>query len=327
MPDTQTHNGPVTQPLPTLPSGQPPQRSRRQFALIALACGAFLATLAALAIVLISNSKSTPVVKVNPNAVYQQKLTTTLGPLVADNGALATALGNIDGSQHTITVAQHAATAAQAALTSANGAVAILTVPTADTTLSQQVQQALTQENGYLQGVSATLSDPVGQSSSALRSLVTATQSAFIPLNGIAPGASNSLNGTDNLLSWVSGANGAAKGAAAKAQKPVIINNPTTVVTPAPIVTPTPESNSSGLTACDPNISVNSVTSCGFAENVFLAYYDTANEGDATVTAFSPATGNTYDIDCSTDGVTVNCSGGTTDGGFVTFPMSAVTAY
>jgi hypothetical protein len=192
-------------------------------------------------------------------------------------------------------------------------------------TLSQQVQQALTQESGYLQAVSATLSDPIGQSSASLRSLATNTQAAFVPIASVAPGASTSISGTNNLLAWVSGANAAARPAATKAQKPVIINKPTTTVVAPPTSTPAPPSG--GLTACDPNISVSSSTSCGFAENVFLAYYDTANEGDATVTAFSPATGNTYDIDCSTDGVTVDCSGGTTNGAFITFPMSAVTAY
>lgn len=58
---------------------EPPQRSRKQWVLIALAGGALLAALAALAVVLITNnSKSAPTVRVNANVVYQQKLNSTL---------------------------------------------------------------------------------------------------------------------------------------------------------------------------------------------------------------------------------------------------------
>lgn len=112
--------------------------------------------------------------------------------------------------------------------------------------------------------------------------------------------------------------------AAKLAQQPkqIVKNTTTTVITPGG-GTPNP---GGGLSYCDQNIQVNSVTSCPFAQNVFVAYGAIANQGNATVTAYSPATGNTYEIDCSTDGVTVDCSGGTTNGAFIPFPMAAVLA-
>lgn len=92
----------------------------------------------------------------------------------------------------------------------------------------------------------------------------------------------------------------------------------------------TAQSSSNGsLTACDQNISVNSVTSCPFAENVFKAYWQNykANgvQGSAVVSAYSPATNKTYTMTCTSDGTTVNCTGGVNS--FVTFPISAVEVY
>lgn len=82
-------------------------------------------------------------------------------------------------------------------------------------------------------------------------------------------------------------------------------------------------------TACDQNISVNSVTSCPFAENVFRSYANQyQNNGEqpvVTASAASPVTGKTYNMNCVTDGTTVDCSGG--NNAFVTFPMIAVEEY
>jgi hypothetical protein len=83
------------------------------------------------------------------------------------------------------------------------------------------------------------------------------------------------------------------------------------------------------LTACDQNVSVNSVTSCAFAENVFKSYtqnyHANGAQASATVSAYSPATKKAYDMTCTSDGTTVNCTGGTDS--FVSFPVSAVQAY
>jgi serine/threonine-protein kinase len=84
-----------------------------------------------------------------------------------------------------------------------------------------------------------------------------------------------------------------------------------------------------GLRPCDQNISANAVTSCPFAEDTFKAYAHAykrsrgvANE---VVTAYSPVTGRTYTMSCTTSGGTVNCAGG--NQAFVTFPLHAAQVY
>jgi serine/threonine protein kinase len=101
-------------------------------------------------------------------------------------------------------------------------------------------------------------------------------------------------------------------------------SSPTPSTTPP--VTPSP---SPGTTACDQNISVNSVTTCPFAQNVFKSYAQNyqanGEQSNVTIPATSPVTGKSYNMDCGTDGTTVNCSGG--NNAFVTFPMRAVQVY
>ena len=75
---------------------------------------------------------------------------------------------------------RHAAAQAQSAVTAARGAVAVLTVPSSQQQLSEQVQQALTDEGGYLQAVSGTLSSPGGQSASQLQTLATSAESSLV---------------------------------------------------------------------------------------------------------------------------------------------------
>ena len=83
------------------------------------------------------------------------------------------------------------------------------------------------------------------------------------------------------------------------------------------------------LTACDTNIRVKAATtSCSFAQNVFLSYwmdYDSPGvfAGSRGLPAYSAAADEMFTVDC--DGDPVVCKAG--DGGYVTFPMSAVDAY
>ncbi len=107
-------------------------------------------------------------------------------------------------------------------------------------------------------------------------------------------------------------------------------NNASVYFTSSPSSTPTPSPPSGGGTRpCDQNISANSATSCPFAENVFRAYAQdyqaNGEQSDAVVSAYSPDRGQAYTMNCSTDSVTVNCSGG--NNAFVTFPMHAVQVY
>ena len=77
---------------------------------------------------------------------------------------------------------------AQSEISSARGAVGALSVPSGSTQLSQQVQQALTQEDGYMQAVTATLSSQNAENIAQLRSAATQTQSALVPWLPLPPG-------------------------------------------------------------------------------------------------------------------------------------------
>lgn len=98
---------------------------------------------------------------------------------------------------------------------------------------------------------------------------------------------------------------------------------------PEPEPTPEPSYSSEATKACDQNISANEVTSCPFAENVFVSYweeYEAYGEQSYTyVSAYSPATGKSYGMDCYLESGIVDCSGG--NEAFVTFPMQAVRVY
>jgi hypothetical protein len=90
-----------------------------------------------------------------------------------------------------------------------------------------------------------------------------------------------------------------------------------------------PHRRPAALTACDANIRVKAATtSCAFAQNVFLAYWmDRTSPGVFADTeglpAYSHAVDKMFAVACSGDPVV--CEAG--DGGYVTFPISAVEAY
>jgi hypothetical protein len=91
---------------------------------------------------------------------------------------------------------------------------------------------------------------------------------------------------------------------------------------------PTPEPSTS-LQSCDQNISASSVTTCPFAESVFVAYWEDyesyGEQAETYITAYSSATDETYGMTCTFDGDSVSCSGG--NEAFVTFPMQAIRVY
>jgi hypothetical protein len=79
-----------------------------------------------------------------------------------------------------------------------------------------------------------------------------------------------------------------------------------------------------GTTSCGGDLSVGPYTSCSFAQNVEQAYDQSAGRSTA-VTAYSPATGLNYTIDC-TGGSSYVCSGGSTHNASVYF-ASGPTSY
>ena len=287
---------------PRPPASRPPdggsggERPRRRALLIALPMVLVIAAAAAAAIILLSSANSTQ----SSSQSYRQKLTSALAPVMAANRSLSAGLQSLDGSRKTISAAQSATAQTQLAVVSAQGAIAVLTVPSSNTTLSQQVQQALTEESGYLQAASSTLANPGSQSASQLQTLVTATQSALVPLAPVAAGAASSLNGTGNLLSWAAGATAKAQRRAKAAQRAHTQQQTSSGTNTSPAQTP---SSPSGLSACDQNISVNSNTSCQFADNVFAQYAQDVQQagapGSDVVYASSPVTGQSYTETCN----------------------------
>jgi hypothetical protein len=264
-----------------------------------------------------------------PTGSYGQQLAKVLAPLISANQTLSSALTSLDGSQPSIGTAKIDTSQALAALDSAHGAVAVLSAPSSQSTVSAQVQQALTADSGYLQAVSSTLATPNGTSTGQLQTLATGAQSALDPLASVASGAGTSVSGTGNLVSWAQGASGQAQAqqSATKSQTTTQQATSTVVQQAAPT---TPAGSSQGLTACDQNISVNSSTSCAFANNVFAQYASAVQQASGPlstdVTASSPVTGATYTDSCQYNSSTqiVLCSHGSD---LVQFPEWAAAVY
>jgi hypothetical protein len=91
----------------------------------------------------------------------------------------------------------------------------------------------------------------------------------------------------------------------------------------------TPTTIAASYTHCDQNIKAAPHTSCGFADNVFMAFARAVSSGAGAeareVVATSPATGHTLTVECRTsEGHTVCSTGGQTR---VRFPFSAARVY
>jgi hypothetical protein len=334
MEPTTLHDGRDVSMGQLPPVSPPPRNNKRLIGLSAAVVALLLAGGAIAAIFLATNNSVKPKLVSDQSANYHIKLAAVFVPLVDDNVALSKALQAIDGSRSTLRAAGDAAQTAQQAAVAARGAVAVLTAPDSGQTLNQQATQALTQEAGYLQAVNSTLADPTSNASGSLQSLASATNAAFVALSSVAPGGSASINGVDNLLSWVAGAQAAGK--RAEQPKVVVTPGPTTTVTSPSSPTPAPSSNpapSTGMRYCDQNIQADGqTTTCSLAENTFSAYWNSGNSstgwGDSVVSAYSPKTGQSYDMTCSTDQTTVWCSGTAGSATLsVQFPMRAVEVY
>jgi len=142
---------------------------------------------------------------------YRKDLTSTLAPVVSINHDLATSLQHLNGAHMTIHAVMNNLRQAQATVLSVRDTVASRIGPASEADLQQQAQQALAQESAYLQGIGSAIHDPTGENGADLRVLAADTQSAFIAIAPVAPGGSASINGVDNFLEWVAGANGIAK--------------------------------------------------------------------------------------------------------------------
>jgi len=302
------------------------RRPRAHVALIAVCAALGVAAVAVAAVILLSGGLGASTA--SPTSSYSQQLAKLLAPLIGANQTLSSALTSLDGSQPSISTAKIDTSQALTALDAAHGAVAVLAAPSSQSTLSAQVQQALTADSGYLQAVSSTLATPNGTSTGQLQTLATGAQSALDPLATVASGAGTSVSGTGNLVSWAQSASGQAQNQQSATQQQTTQQGTSTVV---PQATPTtPSGSAQGLTACGQNISVNSSTSCAFANNVFAQYANAVQQASGPlstdVTATSPVTGATYTDNCQYNSSTqiVLCSHGSD---LIQFPESAAAVY
>jgi hypothetical protein len=78
----------------------------------------------------------------------------------------------------------------------------------------------------------------------------------------------------------------------------------------------------SAFTRCDGYVQVGPSTSCAFANNVFYEFFE--SQPDREFAAYSPTTGEEYDMTCAGASM-ITCRGG--QGAQIRFPMSAVEIY
>lgn len=295
---------------PSVQAASGGRKPRGRGGLIAAGGALGVAAIAVAAIIVLgSRSRTTATSARSPTVIYKAQLTKVLTPLVTANQTLSRSLTSLDGSQHSVRTTKLDTSQALSALSAARGGIAVLNAPSGLATLSGQVQQALTADNGYLQAVSSTLATPTGSGAGQLQTLATGAQSALNPLQAVASGAPTSVTGTDNLVSWVQGASRQAPAPQPKvpagSQSSSATQSPTT---PAAPPAPNPGGPGPGSVDCGGGLFAGPHTSCAFAANVKTAWMNTPGNTN-TVTAYSPVTGLTYTENCGPSGGGIMCTG------------------
>lgn len=313
--ESEAESGPHAPP-PAAALTPPTREPKRRLGVVFIAAAGALGLVAiAVAAIILLTSSNSPSGSNQSVTVYHQKLTAALGPVLTADKNLSSALQAIDGSGPTLNAAGNAASQASSAITAAKGAVVVLTVPSSDTTLSQQLQQALSAETGYVQDVSSTLSNPTGQGAAQLQTLSTSAQTALIPLASLAPGIDSSVSGAGNLANWAQGAAGAAAAAKLRHQQPPSGSSSSgsssggsSSTNSGGGSTGTSEDLSVGRTCADGTYA-GPHTSCAFAINVHHAWTN-APGAASTLQVYSPVTGQTYTMTCGPSGSGIVCTGG-----------------
>ncbi len=201
MPPTQPppryEQGAQPPPAPPPPQATGTERGPHSRVAVIVAGAAFgLAAIAAALILILSATSG------SSGNGYRDKLSSALSPVLAANTTLSQSLQSLSGNQ--TQTAESATAQAQQAVTQARGAVVVLSVPSSDQQLSQQVQQGLAQESSYLQSVQTALNTPAS-AGGQLQTEAGNTSAALVPLGVVAPGIGNSLNATSALVSWAAG--------------------------------------------------------------------------------------------------------------------------
>jgi hypothetical protein len=339
-PSSEWHRDRVYRATP--PAGPAPLAPRQRRARLAtlLAGGALaLAAIAVVLIVLLSSSSGR-----SADSAYRQKLRGALAPVLAGNRSLASQLQSLSGTQ--TQAARSAISQAQSAVASARGALGVLTVPAASRQLAQEATLALTQESGYLEAVSATVSHPTTDTAQA-QTLASTTQTA---LDGVAPDAGQSIGGTAQLAAWSSAQAAAATRAAAatehKATQRIAQQAATRAAQQAATRAAQQAASSvapSGVAGpgyggqdlpvqCGSGVAGTAGTTCTFVENAFYEYWS-ATGGDATqaatISVWSALGQQWYPLTCSSGDGVVDCTGTNSSGAFLDarFTQASVAAY
>ena len=311
---TQVMNGPPpVRPQPTFNKPLPPPRNDKGTTRV------IIAGIVALVIALVAAGTFVYVTQINgqskvaATSTYQRQLNTALQPLIVANQHLSVVMNATDGSRSANNAIKVELKNAQTTLTTTQGAVGAIAVPAKNTALSQQTSQALTQENGYLQVISATAADPGSASAAQVQPSAANLVSALIPLDTVVPGAQKSVYGVTNFYNWAQSAGKIPHIADPPPVQPQVQPVPPQVQPVQPQVQPVQPTGGSRTvtdTIGNPTITAGSAISDGFARAVLTAsadyYRDNGSLPDGVdLTVSSPLTGSSYNVYYTSDGSTV----------------------
>jgi len=228
---------------------------------------------------------------------YKLKIQGIMRPVVRANASLSRTLAKLHGTD--AAAAQRSVAAAQTATLTARGGLNALTVPDGADQIASNARGTLTREASYLSTIREALSNPGSGSAAQTQTLAGNLAGA---LDVVAPADedwSGSVTGADTLTSWATHAAAAARRKRAAERRRSEQAQSTGSAPIAPV---------SGGTPCGDNVYAGPNTSCPFALNTRRAY-DAAPGITATVTVYSPVTGQTYSMSCAPAGNGITCSG------------------
>ena len=231
---------------------------------------------------------------------YSKRVAEAFGPVLGANQELSDELSRLRGTNPTD--ARASVRRAQQATTRTEGALAALNVPEGSEQLAADARQVLDRETAYLNAVAAVLANPSSPNRGQLDTLASNLSSALSQAGPSVAGEEPTVSGADRLTAWAPRAARTLKRRAAAKNNAREAAGGTAAAPPASTPYADGRSCGAGLYA-GPN------TSCEFAANVRRAYNE-APGITASVRAYSPATGQTYTMNCAPSGDGITCSGG-----------------
>jgi hypothetical protein len=251
---------------------------------------------------LITDTSSTS----SADATYRQDVAKAFGPVLGANRQVSDTLATLRGTDRSN--ARLAVRRAQQATTAAAGGLAALTPPPGSQRLAADARQVLDRETAYLASIAAVLNHPSVASASQIQTLASNLTSAFSAAGPTVAGTEETVSGADRLTAWAQRmpivlkrrAQAKAKARAAKRSR----SGSGAASSGAAVANPYANGRS-----CGGGLFAGPNTSCAFAENVRRAY-NSAPGATASVRVYSPATGQTYTMNCAPSGSGITCSGG-----------------